>query len=186
MEKEYLNHLLEKRIKETENRSAIDEEILDCYGCMGCVVYVNLYNSFELINSFGIIAFMQKMQELKIICNPIMNKHHGEIIKVDGGSFMVYFKKVNMAMSAFIEVDEYLSLYNKSRGELTWIQLCFGVGYGELIKINGNDIFGAEVYAARELAMVNTVKSQDKTETSILGGYMTDAARVQLKAEVQI
>ncbi len=174
MEKEYLNHLLEKRIKDIRNKDTIDQELMDCYGCCGCVVFIYHYNSTKFIKEYGTIEYMQKMQEMKIICNPVINKHHGEIIKADGERYIIYFKKVKKALDAMFDVLKYLSLYNEQREDLYKIQLCIGIGYGELIKVSNNDILGYEVNIAGRLGFI-LANAQEM--------LLSHAAMEQLKVE---
>ena len=69
--------------------------------------------------------------------------------------------------------------YNVDRTDTEKILLCLGIGFGEVLKIGDDDVFGAEVNAASKLGedtaepweILITEKVRQAVENQVKGGY---------------
>ena len=91
------------------------------------------------------------MHIFKKIFVPIINEYKGEIIKIEGDSFIVVFEEVDQALLSVIKAIKCLNEYNEDKDIQFRIKLCSGIGYGDLLKIDEHDVFGIEVNIASKL-----------------------------------
>jgi class 3 adenylate cyclase len=63
----------------------------------------------------------------------------------------VIFRNVEKAVDAACEMRDVLEKYNKDKSDEEKVLLCVGLGYGKMLRIGDEDVFGAEVNAASKL-----------------------------------
>ena len=107
---------------------------------------------------FGIIHFMQIIFESERLILPIIEDFDGFLIKSEGDSLLVLFKRPEKALLCCKKIHAILHEYNKTKSEEEQILLCVGLGYGDILNIGFADVFGAEVNAASKLGE-DTAKS---------------------------
>jgi len=82
---------------------------------------------------------------------PILEKNDGILLKVEGDSFLVIFRNTVKAIQSSIEMQRALSVYNQEKSDEEKVLLGIGIGYGKMLRIGDEDVFGAEVNAASKL-----------------------------------
>lgn len=143
--------LIEKRVMPNADTKSIDENIWEIFGQEVCIMFTDLSGFSRMVDKFGIIHFLQTIYESKKISFPIIQKYNGNVLKVEGDSFMVIFDNPENALEASININRELKEYNKNRPDEEKILICIGLGYGKVLKISDHDIYGAEVNAASKL-----------------------------------
>jgi class 3 adenylate cyclase len=103
------------------------------------------------VAEFGIIHFLQTIYESERILIPVIEKHDGILLKVEGDSFFVIFRNVPKAIRASIEMQRTTMRYNAARVPQEHVLLCVGLGFGRVLRIGDADVYGAEVNAASKL-----------------------------------
>lgn len=170
--RQLLEDLIEKRINSCSSIEQIDSEIYRVFGCKMCILFTDLCDFTTFVQSYGIIAFLQKMHTFKKIFIPLIMKHNGEVIKIEGDSFIVVFQEVDQALHTVREAINHLAEYNKDKDIPFRIRLCSGIGYGDLLKIGKHDVFGYEVNIASKLG-------EDLAKENEI--YLSEAAKNNLK-----
>jgi class 3 adenylate cyclase len=82
---------------------------------------------------------------------PIIADHDGIVLKVEGDSLLVIFRKPDRAARCAIEMQRMLKRHNRRKSAAEKILLCVGIGFGPMLRIGDQDVFGAEVNAASKL-----------------------------------
>lgn len=100
------------------------------------------------VAEFGIIHFLQTIYESERILIPIVESHDGVLLKVEGDSFFVIFRNVEKALHASIEMQQTIARYNESRAAEEHVLLGIGLGFGRVLRIGDEDVFGVEVNSA--------------------------------------
>jgi len=155
-----LEKLIEARLKPKSNKKAIDERIWDLFGEDWCVMATDLSGFSRNVAKFGIIHFLQTIYESERILIPVIDTHDGILLKVEGDSFLVIFRSVHSAIEASIEMQKILKKYNAKKSPEEKVLLCVGLGYGKILRIGDEDVFGAEVNAASKLGE-DTAKAEE-------------------------
>ena len=146
-----LQKLIAARIEAAADRDAIDQRIWDLFGEEWCIMSTDLAGFSRNVAEFGIIHFLQTIYESERILIPVIEKHDGILLKVEGDSFFVIFRNVQKAIRASIEMQQTTVRYNTARVPQEHVLLCVGLGFGRVLRIGDADVFGAEVNAASKL-----------------------------------
>ena len=146
-----LERLIEQRLKPEADRELIDQRIWNLFGSRWAVMFTDLSGFSRQVAEFGIIHFLQVIYESQRMLVPCIEEHDGILLKLEGDSMLVMFRSVNRALECGINMQRLLSRYNKTKPETDKILLCLGIGYGQVLRIGDDDVFGAEVNAASKL-----------------------------------
>lgn len=146
-----LENLITERLKKGANKALIDKRIWDLFGEDWCVMFTDLSGFSRNVAKFGIIHFLQTIHESQRLLIPILEDNDGILLKVEGDSYLVIFRNITKAIHASIEMEKALQKYNKRKSKEEQVLLCVGLGYGKVLKIGDNDVFGNEVNAASKL-----------------------------------
>ncbi|HPS58164.1 MAG TPA: adenylate/guanylate cyclase domain-containing protein [Spirochaetota bacterium] len=146
-----LERLIEERLKPGADKKMIDQRIWDLFGEEWCVMFTDLSGFSRGVAQFGIIHFLQTIFESERLLIPVIEDHDGILLKTEGDSFLVIFRKPNKAIQCGIRMHEVLFEYNKDKVAEEQILLCVGLGYGKMLRIGDADVFGSEVNAASKL-----------------------------------
>ncbi|MCC6132256.1 MAG: adenylate/guanylate cyclase domain-containing protein [Acidobacteria bacterium] len=143
--------LIEARAKDGADKAAIDRRIWNLFGETWAILYSDLSGFSRQVASFGITHFLQIIQEHKKLFAPIIERNDGILIKIEADSLLVVFRKPGRALQCAIEMQKVSNVYNLVRVPEEQIHLCVGIGYGELLKIGDEDVYGQEVNSASKL-----------------------------------
>lgn len=165
--------LIEERLQAGANKEKIDERIWDLFGEVWCIMFTDLSGFSRGVAKFGIIHFLQTIYEAERLLTPVIDEFDGILLKTEGDSFLVIFKKVSKALKAALKMQKVLADYNLDRAEEEQVLLCVGLGYGNVLKIGDSDVFGAEVNAASKLGE-DTAKSGEILVTDTIKKRLTN------------
>jgi len=146
-----LEKLIEERIAAGADKKMIDQRIWDLFGEQWAVMFTDLSGFSRSVADFGIIHFLQVIFESERLLIPCIEDHDGVLLKLEGDSMLVMFRSVKKAIDSALAMQRKLSEYNTSRPDTEKILLCLGIGYGPVLRIGDEDVFGAEVNAASKL-----------------------------------
>jgi adenylate cyclase len=146
-----LEKLIEARLQPGADKARIDERIWNLFGEEWAVMFTDLAGFSRRVAEFGIIHFLQVVYESERMLVPVIDRHDGILLKTLGDSLMVVFRNPLGALRCAIEMRSVLQTYNATRDDVEKVLLCVGLGYGKMLKIGDQDVFGAEVNAASKL-----------------------------------
>lgn len=145
-----LEKLIALRLQTGVDKDEIDARIWDLFGETWSIMFTDLSGFSRRSAKFGIIHFLQTIYESQRLLVPVIDKFDGILLKMDGDSMMVLFRKPGKAVECAINMQHVLRDYNTSKLDEEKILLCVGIGYGTMLLI-GNDVFGAQVNASSKL-----------------------------------
>ena len=146
-----LEGLIAERLKPGADKKLIDERIWDLFGEIWAVMFTDLAGFSRGVAEFGIIHFLQTIYESQRILVPVIELHDGVLLKTEGDSLLVIFRKPDRAARCAIEMQRTLKRHNRRKSAAEKILLCVGIGFGPKLRIGDQDVFGAEVNAASKL-----------------------------------
>ncbi|MEK7866180.1 MAG: adenylate/guanylate cyclase domain-containing protein [Planctomycetota bacterium] len=146
-----LETLIEERVHPGADKDAIDGRIWDLFGETWAVMFTDLAGFSRAVAEFGIIHFLQVIHESQKVLVPCIDRHDGILLKIEADSLLVIFRNVAKAIDCAVSMHGALQAYNVDRSEAEKILLCIGLGYGRMLRIGDQDVFGAEVNAASKL-----------------------------------
>jgi len=148
---ERLEKLINLRIAPNAEKAAIDERIWNLFGERWAVMFTDLAGFSRGVASFGIVHFLQIIQESQRILIPIIDDHDGILLKTEGDSFLIIFRSVQKAVDCAIAMQQCVIKYSTHLEETEQIHLCVGIGYGDMLRIGDRDVYGSEVNVAAKL-----------------------------------
>lgn len=166
-----LEKLIELRLQPGVNKAELDARIWDLFGETWAIMFTDLSGFSRRSAEFGIIHFLQTIYESQRLLVPVIDLFDGILLKMDGDSMLVLFRKPGKAVECAVKMQHTLRVYNKSKSAEEQVQLCVGIGYGEMLRVGDVDVFGAQVNAAAKLGE-DTAKAEE-----IL---VTDAVKVAM------
>jgi class 3 adenylate cyclase len=98
----------------------------------------------------GILHFLMSFDRVVATLRPVVRKHGGTVVKVEGDSLLLSFADAGTACAATAALDQELRRFNRARPQDERFRFSYGLGYGDVIEVDG-DIFGLEVNMASKL-----------------------------------
>jgi adenylate cyclase len=146
-----LEKLIQERLVPGADKEMVDRRIWDLFGEEWCVMFTDLSGFSRGVAKFGIIHFLQTIFESERLLIPVIEDHDGILLKAEGDSLLVIFRNAEKAIHCSLKMQNVLIEYNKDKLPEEQILLCVGLGYGKVLRIGDQDVFGAEVNAASKL-----------------------------------
>lgn len=148
---EELSQLLTDRRAPDADRSAIDAAIYERFGCFKAVMFTDLVGFSRTVEEFGILHFLQLIQESEELFIPLISQHGGHCLKREGDSLLAVFETPAEALAAARAMVDATGAVNPSRNPEDRIEVCIGLGFGQVLRVDDNEVWGAEVNAASKL-----------------------------------
>ncbi|MDI1299828.1 adenylate/guanylate cyclase domain-containing protein [Methylotenera sp.] len=167
-----LYDLIAQRLLPEANKAEIDQRIWDLFGEEWCVMMTDLAGFSRRVAEYGIIHFLQTIYESERLLLPVIEQHEGFLLKTDGDSFLVIFRKPQKALQCALVMQQILVPYNEAKLEQERVHLCVGLGFGKILRVGNTEVFGAEVNAACKLG--EDVAKQG--ETLVTGAFQQACA----------
>ncbi len=146
-----LQQLIAERVQPGADRAAIDRRIWDLFGERWAVMFTDLSGFSRRVAEFGIIHFLQVIQESLRLLAPVIDRHDGILLKIEADSLLVIFRRPERALACAVAMQRALLDYNTRLAPEDRILLCVGLGWGDMLRIGDQDVFGAQVNAASKL-----------------------------------
>ena len=146
-----LSRLIAERMAPGADKDRIDERIWDLFGEEWAIVFTDLSGFSRNVETFGIIHFLQTIYESERILVPVIDQNDGILLKIEGDSMLIIFRKPTKALKAVAGMQAACAEYNADRSEEERVLLCAGVGFGRVLRLGDADVFGREVNSASKL-----------------------------------
>lgn len=146
-----LSRLLQERNEHPERIAAIDAKIKETFSETHAVLVMDMSGFSRLTLKYGIIHFLAMIHRMNEIARPIIEEHGGEVVKFEADNAFAVFREVGQAVEAAIDILKGLSAANTMLPEEFDMYGKFGIGYGEVLMLEDEDLYGAEVNLASKL-----------------------------------
>lgn len=133
-------------------RAAIDASIFTRFGRTRAVMFTDLVGFSRVVEAFGIVHFLQLIQESETLFLPLIAAHGGQALKHEGDSLLALFDDPAQALACARAMVQATRAANRpARAPEDRIEVCIGLGFGTVLCIDDSDVWGAEVNAASKL-----------------------------------
>jgi class 3 adenylate cyclase len=176
-----LELLIEERLNPKSDKARIDKRIWNLFGEKWAVLYTDLAGFSRNAAEFGIIHFLQTIYESHRLLVPVIQHGNGILLKTEGDSLMVIYRSVDDAVRSAIAMQQCCHHHSKDLPPEDKVLLCIGIGYGDMLRIGDQDVFGEEVNAACKLGE-DTAKAHEILITSAVA----DAVKLPKGAQVEV
>ncbi len=133
------------------DHGAIDEQIKARFCRQSAVLITDMDGFSRTTKSKGIIAFLAMIQRQIDLCRPGIRDHGGQLLKVIGDDLFCAFPDAPAAVNAALAMQAAVAEDNETRAEDDRLGVAIGIGFGELLHVGDEDLFGDQVNRASKL-----------------------------------
>ena len=143
--------LIEERGRPGADVADVDRRIWQRFGCRRAIMFTDLSGFSRQVEKFGILHFLHVIHEQRKLFFPLLAAHRGHILKEEGDSLMVDFDDIAAAFDCAIRMQHATVAHNAGLPPEEHVLLCVGLGFGEVLLIGDQDVWGREVNVASKL-----------------------------------
>lgn len=146
-----LSRMLQERNEYPERVAEIDAQIKEAFCEAHAILVMDMSGFSRLTISHGIIHFLAMIHRMNEIAKPALEEHGGEVVKFEADNAFAVFPNVEQAVEAAIDILKRLSAANTMLPDELDMYEKFGIGYGEVLMLAEEDLYGGEVNLASKL-----------------------------------
>jgi adenylate cyclase len=143
--------MLDARNEHPESLAEIDGEIWRRFGRTRAVMVLDMCGFSRLTMRYGITHFLAMIRRLNLIVRPIIADAGGRLVKTEADNVFATFDDVPAALAAARAIHRNLDAANTFLPEDWDLHAGIGIGYGPLLLIGEDDLFGSEMNVASKL-----------------------------------
>ncbi len=147
----HLDRLLQQMLDAPEREDELTREIEDAFGETRAVLVLDMSGFSRTTQLRGIVAFLLMIQRMRRIVTPVIEAHRGLVIKAEADNLYCLHESVDGAIAAARELIARLDADNLGCGDGRHIYVSIGIGWGRVLNIDEDDLFGDEVNLASKL-----------------------------------
>ena len=125
-----------------------DDAVWENYGETWCIMATDLSGFSRGVAELGVVHYLRIIQDSERLLVPVIERHDGILLKVEGDSLFVIFARAQEAVHAAIEMQRALRRWNEAKAERERVLIGIGLGYGRVIRVAAADVYGNEVNSA--------------------------------------
>ncbi len=146
-----LARLLDARNEHPESLAEIDAEIWQRFGRTRAVLVLDMCGFSRLTMRYGITHFLAMIRRLQTIVRPVIVSGGGHVVKTEADNVFATFDDVPQALATARAIQRGLDTANTFLPEDWDLHAAIGIGYGPLILVGDDDLFGSEMNIASKL-----------------------------------
>jgi adenylate cyclase len=146
-----LERLLGEMIERPEAQAELAAEIDRDFGEERAVMVLDMSGFSRTTQRRGIVAFLLMIHQMKRIACPAVTAHGGVLVKAEADNLYCLFSTPSEAIAAAREIMRRLETANLLLAEDRRLYASIGIGYGRILNVDEDDIFGDEVNLASKL-----------------------------------
>ncbi len=167
-----LERILSDMIEEPERRADLSSTVEEIFSQDKAVLVLDMSGFSRTTQRHGIVSFLLMIHQMQLIARPCVEARRGLLVKADADNLFCLFDAVADAVRASQDIMERLNAANLLLPEDRRLFVSIGIGFGDILNIGDEDLFGNEVNLASKLG-------EDVAERGEI--LLTAAARSQLK-----
>jgi class 3 adenylate cyclase len=146
-----LDRLLREMIERPEAQDDLAAEIDAQFGETRAVMVLDMSGFSRTTQRRGIVAFLLMIHQMKLMATPAVEANGGLVVKSEADNLYCLFETVEGAVRASREIMQRLDTVNPLLPEERRLYASIGIGYGRIINVDEEDMFGDEVNLASKL-----------------------------------
>jgi adenylate cyclase len=148
-----LEVLLQERdlAKTAADKLAVDDRIRERFLARKALLISDMAGFTRITQSEGILAFLCLIQRMRAICQPVVEREGGRVFKMEADNLFCVFDDPLAAARCGAALVEALEADNVGRPELDRVTIAVGIGWGDLLDLDGQDYYGDAMNMASKL-----------------------------------
>jgi adenylate cyclase len=147
----YLEKLLQERNERPEKMAEVDAEINATFRQNHAILVMDMSGFSRTTVRYGIIHFLAMIHRMHAIVKPVIAEYSGTIVKEEADNIFAVFPDVKSAVKAAIDSMKQTAAVNTTLPPEMDIYLCIGIGCGDVLMLEGEDMYGSELNLASKL-----------------------------------
>lgn len=150
-EAQELRELLRRYNEQPEQREAVRAEIERRFKRDLAIMVIDSVGFTRTVRRTGIVHYLALLERLERLIDPIVERTGGSILRQDADDFFALFNSPAAAVRCAQQTLEAVGVANEALPESEEIAVAIGIGYGAMLAIGHNDLYGDEMNLACKL-----------------------------------
>ena len=176
-----LHRLIEELSVPGADTAELEARIWKLFGERWAIVFTDMAGFSRRSARHGIVPFLALIHQLDAIIGPIIYRNAGFVMKRIADSQIILFRDAATALGTCVEMQRALHRRNEGASEFDQIFLGCGIGFGDVIKVGDDDVFGVEVNFAAKLGEDLAGPYDIFLTPAAVEGAKSDASDVQFR-----
>jgi adenylate cyclase len=146
-----LHRLLQVRNEHPEKSAEVDAQIHTIFAETHTILVLDMSGFSRLTIRHGIVHFLAMIHRLSAIATPLVEQRQGTVVKQEADNLFAVFPTVDAAVSAAVDVLKSLAAVNSGLPDIMDLYASIGIGYGEVLLVAAEDLYGNEMNLASKL-----------------------------------
>jgi adenylate cyclase len=146
-----LERLLDQRNEHPERLTAIDARIVESFEREHAILVLDMCGFSRLTIKHGIIHYLAMIRRMQRAVLPQVAAGSGQVIKTEADNVFATFRTVPHALKTAHQVHAALARANAVLPEDWDVHVGIGIGFGKLLMIGNDDVYGSEMNLASKL-----------------------------------
>jgi class 3 adenylate cyclase len=146
-----LESLLQERNEHPERMEEIDTKINETFRKNYAILVMDMSGFSRTTVRYGIIHFLAMIHRMHGIVKPIISEYGGTVVKEEADNVFAVFSDVKSAVEAAIDSHKQTAAVNTTLPPEMDIYLCIGIGCGDVLMLEKEDMYGSEFNLASKL-----------------------------------
>ena len=143
--------VLDARNEHPESLAESDGEIWQRFGRTAAVLVLDMCGFSRLSMRYGITHFLGMIRRLQTLVRPVIAEGGGRLVKTEADNVFATFDDVPPALATARAIQRSLDAANTYLPEDWDLHAGIGIGYGPILLIGDEDLFGSEMNVASKL-----------------------------------
>jgi class 3 adenylate cyclase len=146
-----LNKLLRERNQTPDRVEEIDREIMERFERKVSMLILDMCGFSRITASHGIIFYLAMIQQMESAACPAVEQNNGVVIKQEADNLFASFPTPQDALEASLDILRSFEAMNAVVPDERDIYGSIGIGFGDTLVIDDDDLFGDEMNRASRL-----------------------------------
>jgi adenylate cyclase len=152
-DRDELRRLLRERNEHPEDLPAIDRTIRERFTRTLAMMVLDMSGFSRLTHRYGIVHFLALIERMQALVLPVVEDplFEGRLLKTAADNVYAVFPDAPQAADAAREVQRRIALANQVLPADWDLHVSIGIGYGEVLAVGRDEIYGHEMNLASKL-----------------------------------
>jgi len=146
-----LERLLDRRNEHPEQLATIDSQIVALFEAQRAILVLDMCGFSRLTIRHGIIHYLSMIRRMQTTVLPLIEEGRGQLVKTEAYNVFATFAGVPDALRTAHKIQTTLARANAVLPADWDVHVGIGIGFGPLLLIGDNDVFGSEMNLASKL-----------------------------------
>ena len=158
--RELMRRLLSERNQFPGRHTEIDQQLRDAFQRKVAILVLDMSGFSRLTIRYGIVHYLAMIHQMEEAARPAVTGNGGKVIKQEADNLYATFEDPAHALDAALDIFRAFDAVNTVVPPERDICGSIGIGFGETLVIDEQDIFGSEVNIACKLGEDLACKSE--------------------------